>query len=420
MIEVIGIIVGLGVLIIWHELGHFLAALSVGVKPSVFSVGFGRKILGFKIKGVDFRVSVLPLGGYVKFEDEGPAGIPRKFYEKPLWARLWIVFAGPLFSFILGPILAFFIAAFGTGATIYTTRIYRSQTNLLQPGDSVIEVNGKFIRTGGELLQSLLSPGEKVLKVMRGRGVLTIRLKGKYGDSVELRILPVVGKTIEGFPAHNKLKKWDWIAGVDTMNVFSWQQLVEYVQERREGDTVLLTIFRNGRKLTVKVPVKVVNGEGKLGIYVATLRTRTKTLYNVLDETWFLTKRFSLLIFEGISRILKGEVKPQESIGGPITIGVVMAEAASSGWDIWMGILIVITINLALINLLPIPGLDGGHLVFMTLDEVYLRMTGRRIPEKAMVWILAAGVFVIIMIAIFALSVDIHRLITGGFQKIKF
>ncbi|MEO0201303.1 MAG: site-2 protease family protein, partial [candidate division WOR-3 bacterium] len=124
-------------------------------------------------------------------------------------------------------------------------------------------------------------------------------------------------------------------------------------------------------------------------------------------------KKFSLLIYESLKKLASGEVKPQESIGGPLTIGAVMAEAATSGFDVWLSILIVITINLAILNLLPIPGLDGGHILFMIVDEIYLRITGRRIPERAMLWILMFGIFVIILLSAFAIGLDIHRLLTG-------
>ncbi len=419
MIEFLGIVVGFGLLVIWHELGHFLAALSVGIKPSVFSIGFGRKIWGVNIGGVDFRVSVLPLGGYVRFEDEGAAGIPSGFFRKPLWARLWIVGAGPLFSFILGPILAFFLSAYRGSVSLYTTTIYRSKVKEFQRGDSIIEVNDIKVKSGEELLRILSEKsGKRVTVLRKGLDVPIVRyIEGDYSDSIELRILPKVGSTLKGFPAYGKLQKGDWIYKVDSVYVYSWQQLVEYVQEKKEGDTITLGIIRDGKRMEIRLPVKIQDGKGKIGVFVAYREKRFASLAEILENTWFFTKRFSMLIFEGIHKLLSGHAKVQESIGGPLTIGIAMAEAATSGFDIWLSFLIVITINLAIINLLPIPGLDGGHLLFLTLDELYFRMFRRRIPERAMMWILMAGIITIIALAIFVITLDIHRLITGDIWK---
>lgn len=413
MIEFLGIVIGFGLLIIWHELGHFLAALSVGIKPAVFSIGFGSRIWGININGTDFRISALPFGGYVRFEDEGPTGIPQTFYQKPLWARLWVVFAGPLFSFILGPILAFILSAYSGELYIYTTRIYKSKTPLFWVGDSILTINGKFVNSGEEAIELLSGEKEKTVEVLSKNGRRIVKIKGDYSDSLDFRILPIVGSTVKGFPAYGKLKVYDWIESVDTIVIYSWQQLVDYVKGKKSGDTVSLVVYRDGKKLHIKLPVKESSDGGKLGIYVYYKKKWPPSLSKILDKTLFLTKKFSLLIYESLKKLVSGEIKPQEGIGGPLTIGAVMAEAATSGFDVWLSILIVITINLAIINLLPIPALDGGHIMFMIFDEVYLRITGRRIPERAMIWILMFGIFIIISLSILALGLDIHRLLTG-------
>jgi len=95
---VLAVLFGFSLLIVWHELGHLLAALSVGIKVEVFSIGFGQRLWGFRAWGIDFRVSAIPFGGYVRFSDEGEGGIPREFFSRPLWQRIWVVLAGPLFS----------------------------------------------------------------------------------------------------------------------------------------------------------------------------------------------------------------------------------------------------------------------------------------------------------------------------------
>ncbi len=413
MIEILGIIFGFGILVIWHELGHLIASLSVGIKPSVFSVGFGRKIWGFNLKGIDFRISILPLGGYVKFEDEGPTGIPQRFFEIPLWARLWIVFAGPLFSFILGPILAFFVTLYNGNISVFTTRIYSSKSSLLQRGDSIISINGKIPKSGEEAIKFLKSEGEKYVEILRDGKLITLKLKGDYSDSVEFRIPPVVGSTAKGFPAHKILRSGDTIIKVDTIEVFSWQDLVSYVQSKGEGDTVRLEILRNGKTLVFDIGIKYEGGKGKLGIYVSYKKNWPPSIEKIIDGTVFLTKKFSLILFEGLKKLLSGETKVEESIGGPITIGAVMASAASSGIDVWLSILIIITINLAIINLLPIPGLDGGHILYMIVDEVYYRLFGRRLPEKVSSIALIIGFMIILIIAVFAIGLDIMRLLTG-------
>jgi len=413
MIELLGIVLGFGILVVWHELGHLLASLSVGIKPSVFSIGFGKRIWGFNFNGVDFRISLIPLGGYVKFEEEGPTGIPQSFFKIPLWARLWIVFAGPLFSFILGPILAFFVSLYNGEVSVFTTRIYSSKSPLFQRGDSIISINGKIPNSGEEATGLLKGKNKKTVEIFREGKLLRLNLSGDYSDSLEFRIPPVVGSTVKGFPAHNILKNGDIIVRVDTVKVFSWQDLVSHVQSKGEGDTVKLEVIRNGEMLSFTLPVKYEGGKGKLGMFVKYNKIWPPSPEKVIDGTVFLTKKFSLFFFEGLKKLVSGETKVEESVGGPITIGAVMASAASSGLDVWLSILIVITINLAIINLLPIPGLDGGHIVYLVVDEIYYRFSGKRIPERASSTALMIGIIIIISIAIFAIGLDIKRLITG-------
>ncbi|NPA80856.1 MAG: RIP metalloprotease RseP [Thermotogae bacterium] len=414
LISIVAVLFGFSLLIVWHELGHLLAALSVGVKVEVFSIGFGHRLWGFKFKGIDFRVSAIPFGGYVRFSDEGAAGIPREFYDRPLWQRLWIAFAGPLFSFILGPILIAVALASTGKVSVMTTRIWRSHVVEFEDLDSVLTLNGEFLRSGERFLNLISSQGDKEVSLLRDGRNLEITVKRAIPpDSLEMRIPPVVGEVREGYPAAEAgLKVGDTIVSVDTLRIYTWQQLVEYVSPKGDGDTVILGVRRGGRTLHLKVGVRRDGDVGRIGVVVA-YRTYPFSPPELLRETARLTLRFSVLLVDAVKKMVNRQVKVEEAVGGPITIGAAMATTAQQGIDRYFLLLALITLQLAVINLLPIPGLDGGHILFFIVDEMYFRIRGRRIPEKAHFWILMVGLSILITLAILVMGLDILKLLTG-------
>ncbi len=414
LISVLAVLFGFSLLIVWHELGHLLAALSVGIKVEVFSIGFGQRLFGFRFRDIDFRVSAIPFGGYVRFSDEGEGGIPREFFSRPLWQRIWVVLAGPLFSFLLGPILIAVALAVSGNVSIMTTRIWRSYVPEFRDRDSVLTLNGKFLRSGEQFLNRISEEGKKRVSVLRGERKVSFVVKRAIPpDSIVMFIPPVVGEVRKGYPAYEAgVKAGDTVVAVDTVEVGTWQELVEYVSEKGNGDTVLLTVRRGGKTVRLRVGVKEEGGVGRIGIVVA-YRVYPMSPIEIISETGRLTVRFSVLLAEAVKQMVKRQVKVEEAVGGPITIGAAMATTAQQGIDRYLLLLAIITLQLAVINLFPIPGLDGGHILFFLIDEVYYRIRGRRIPEKAHFWIFIVGISILILLAVLILGLDILKLLTG-------
>ncbi len=414
MISALAVLFGFSLLIVWHELGHLLAALSVGIKVEVFSIGFGQRVWGFRFRGIDFRISAVPFGGYVRFSDEGEGGLPREFFSRPLWQRVWVVLAGPLFSFFLGPILIAVALAISGNVAVMTTRIWRSYVPEFRSMDSVLTLNGEFMRSGERFLNLISEEGKKRVVLLRDGSRVEVEVKRAIPpDSVVMRIPPVVGEVRKGYPAHDAgVRKGDTVLAVDTVEVGTWQELVEYVQEKGEGDTVLLTVRRGGKTLKMKVGVKEDGGVGRVGIVVA-YRTYPIGPLDLVRETGRLTVRFSVLLFDAFKKMVQRQVKVEEAVGGPITIGAAMATTAQQGLDRYLLLLAIITLQLAVINLFPIPGLDGGHILFFLIDEAYYRIRGRRIPERAHFWIFMVGIAILITLAALILGLDVLKLLTG-------
>ncbi len=414
LVSVLAVLFGFSLLIVWHELGHLLAALSIGLEVEVFSIGFGQRLWGFRFRGIDFRISAIPFGGYVRFADEGGGGIPREFFNRPLWQRIWVVLAGPLFSFILGPMLIALALAVSGNVAVMTTRIWRSYVPEFMDRDSVLTLNGEFLKSGERFLNLVSEEGKKRIRLIREGKVLNLTVgRAVPVDSLVMRIPPIVGEVKRGYPAYDAgVKVGDTIVAVDTVEVGTWQDLVNYVQDKGDGDTVLLTVRRKGKVLTLKVGVKEEGGVGRIGIVVA-YRTYPMTPLEILKETGRLTVKFSVLLADAVKRMVRRQVKVEEAIGGPITIGAAMATTAQEGIDRYLLLLAVITLQLAVINLLPIPGLDGGHILFFLVDEAYYRVKKRRIPERAHLWIVAIGVGILMLLAALILGLDILKLLTG-------
>ncbi|NPB02880.1 MAG: RIP metalloprotease RseP [Thermotogae bacterium] len=414
LLSLVAILFGFGLLIVWHELGHLLAALSVGVKVEVFSIGFGRRLFGFRWRGIDVRISAIPFGGYVRFADEGNAGIPLEFFSRPLWQRIWVVVAGPLFSFILGPILIALALGISGRLSVMTTRIWRSHVVEFKDMDSVLTLNGEFLRSGERFLNLIGREGKKDVELLRGNRRLSFVITRRIPpESLEMRIPPVVGEVRKGWPAESAgLRVGDTILAVDSLRIFTWQQLVEYVKDKKDGSEVLLVVKRGKDTLRIQVKVRREGDRGFIGV-TAAYRTYPMSPVEILKETGRLTFKFSVLLFDALKKVVKREAKVEETIGGPITIGAAMAVSAQQGLDRYLLLLAVITLQLAVINLFPIPGLDGGHILLFLVDEIYYRIRKRRIPMRAYFWIMMVGFSLLVTLAILVLGLDVFRLMTG-------
>lgn len=340
----------LGILIFIHELGHFLLAKYNGVLVERFSIGFGPKILS-RIKGeTEYVLSAIPLGGYVKMYGEGPdAEIEehlkdRSFANKSLKARFAIVLAGPVFNFIL--------------AVLIYTAIFMVGTP---------------------------------------------------------RFLAYVGGVIDGSPAQAAgLKDGDRVAALDGAQMKYWDEMSQYISQN-PGKAVKFTIERDGKLIDIAVTPqsaddKNVFGEalkvGRVGIKRGDVTETFRTLnpLTALGKGLQQTYRVSELMVMGVVKIFE-RVVPADSLGGPIMIIQMAKDSAETGLLSFLSFMAIISINLGILNLLPIPVLDGGHLMFFTLEGIFRRPVSQRVREIANM----AGLSLLVFIMFFAFYNDIMR-----------
>lgn len=444
-------LVVLGVLIVVHELGHYLAARLCGVKVLRFSVGFGR-MLWRKRLGIDqteWAVSIFPLGGYVKMLDEREGAVAeeeihRTFNRQSVGKRSIIVAAGPLANFALAILLYWAVFMHGSeellpvlGAPpIGTPAAMAAIVN----GEQVRAVDGQPVATWNDLrwvlLQKAIDQESVALEVVNERDEIAVRHlylaaageQGWEGDALERlgvrfyrQDLPaVIGKVVtNGVADRVGLLPGDRVLSIAEKDVFSWYDLVAIIRDSATK-SIRLEVERQGEIVAVDlVPESVMErGQtvGKIGVAVADgpkPRREVKTFISygmveaagkALDETW--DKSIFSLVMMG--KMLTGEVS-WKNLSGPVTIADYAGQSARLGLDYYLKFMALVSISLGVLNLLPIPVLDGGHLLYHVL-EVVMR---RPLSERAMEIGQQVGMSILFALMAFAFFNDLTRLFNG-------
>ena len=441
----------LGVLIVVHELGHYLAARWCGVKVLRFSVGFGR-ILWKKELGNDrteWALSIFPLGGYVKMLDEREGDVAaceahRAFNRQGVGKRSIIVAAGPLANFALAILLYWAIFMHGSEELlpVLGTPPDGSPAAMatIKNGEQVRRVDGELVATWNDLRWTLLQKAvdrESVeLEVINERGEIALhRLflaaageQGWEGDALErlgIRFYrpdmpPVIGKVVVGGPgAKAGLQTGDRVLSIDGQPVAQWMEFVAKVRDSA-GRSLRLELERAGGNLSVDVIPEAASERGrsvgKIGVAVAEnpdsrLEVRSFVRYGFFEagrralvETWDKSV-FSLVM---MGKMLTGEVS-WKNLSGPVTIADYAGQSARLGLDYYLKFMALVSISLGVLNLLPIPVLDGGHLLYHMIEVV------RRGPlsERAMEIGQQIGMSILFSLMAFAFFNDLTRLFNG-------
>ena len=438
-------LVVLGVLVAFHELGHFLAARWVGVKVLKFSIGFGPKLFGRQVGETEYLVSAVPLGGYVKLfgEDETEAITPddrrRSFSHQGLWGKVLIVAAGPGFNFILAYLI--FAGWLSTGAPLFvpTFRDLSADVEALVPGspasmagmevgDRIVKVNGKDISTKTELLDIISkSKGQPValevrrvdqLKTLTATPILVTgdRAGGdepQYTIGVE-ETPPLVTSVMQGSPAALAgFKPGDRVVAIEGQVIYTWAQMTTQVREHpqkplklevlRDDKRTALTVTPTSEKVTVNGQTLEVGKIGISGPGRSLMRSdnAAEAVYQGLEATWGWTELTAI----GLYKMIVGDIS-SKNIGGPLTIANISGEAASQGASSVVFLIAILSINLGVLNLLPIPILDGGHLLFFLIEGILRKPLGERQREVAQ----QVGLVLLVGVMIFAFWNDLERI----------
>jgi regulator of sigma E protease len=437
----------LGVLVAFHELGHFLAARWVGVKVLKFSIGFGPKLFGRQVGETEYLVSAVPLGGYVKLfgEDEAEATTPedrrRSFSHQGLWGKVLIVAAGPGFNFILAYLIFAGWLSTGTPLFVPTFRDLSADVEALAPGspasmagmevgDRVVKVNGKDISTKTELLDFIAkSKGQPVSLEVRREGqprtftVTPVKVTGDgTSDAEPLYTIgveetpPLVTSVMHGSPASAAgVQPGDRVVAIEGQAIYTWAQMTTQVREHpqkplkfevlRDGTRTPLTVTPTSEKGTVNGQTVEVGKIGISGPGRSLMRSNNpaEAVYQGMEATWGWTELTAI----GLYKMVVGDIS-SKNIGGPLTIAKVSNEAADQGVSSYIYLIAILSINLGVLNLLPIPILDGGHLFFFLIEGILRKPLGERQREVAQ----QVGLVLLVGVMIFALWNDLERMLS--------
>lgn len=429
------VILALSILIILHELGHFLAARMFGIRVEKFYLFFdawGVKLFKFNYKGCEYGIGWLPLGGYVKIagmidesmdtEQMKEEPKPWEFRSKPAWQRLIVMLGGIIVNVIVG-IVVFWMLTFAYGESdIDNSKL----TNGIVPGvigkqiglktgDKILEVNGKKAINFTDLVSSEVLLGDAVLKVDRGGQTLDIKVPSdilnavadhKKNEFVEPRSLMMgVSNVVSGSEAERMgLQKNDSIVAINGQSVVYFDEFKDVIKQQ-VGKEVTLDVLRgtDSVQLTGKVSSDATLGFNAKPDPSWILLTREYSLGAAFPVG--VNKAFSVITdnVKGFGKIFKGDVRADKALSGPI--GIAKLFGAEVNWVKFWGLVGMLSMALAFMNLLPIPALDGGHVVFLLVEMIQGKPLSDAFLEKAQM----VGFFILVALMIFVFGNDILK-----------
>ena len=456
---IIATLIVLGVLIFVHELGHFVAARSVGIRVDRFSIGLGPRVWGFRRGDTEYVLSAIPLGGYVKMGgmddevterieggavsagEEGSADTPTAgpsrdsdFDSKPVWARAWVISAGVIMNMLFAFFAYTAVAAGWGSAQADTTRLGQVVVSFLPDGTEELEAipeGAHFTRIGDRPVSHWGQVREAILEAPAGpltfqwdepQGEITVPVPADVEDRRRLVmglrywVEPALIFVEPGAPAHRAgVRAGDVVVAVAGERVHLWSQVQDQIRSR-PGEEMEIVVDRDGEELSFLVTPSSVDGItpdgepqtiGQIGVQAQNppiTYTRVAPL-EAVEVGWRETVFVTGFILNFLGDLVTGQVSAR-NLGSIVTIGEASGQAAAEGLPVFLSFMALFSINLAILNLLPIPILDGGHLVFLAIEGI----RGRPVSsEQRMRWS-QVGFFILLGIMALALGNDFLRL----------
>lgn len=435
---VIAVAVVLGFMILIHEFGHYAAAKWLGVRVEVFSIGFGKRLLGFRRGDTDYRISAIPLGGYVKMSGENPmderTGDPAEFLSHPRWHRFIIAIAGPAMNILL---------AIGLLTAVYMVHyeypVFLDQPAVLawvkpgsaaakvglQPGDHITRIDGVENPVWEEVDRTvMLNPNQPLdITLRRGDQVLQQTIVpepatlSQIGSAGWIPEAPVTVTELEpGMPAAKAgLKDGDEIVALDSQPVPAIEEMIESLQ-RTKDKPVTLTVKRDGKELSFQVTPVLASTEDasqkryRIGFQgTPPMKVGSLGFVAALQRSLEDNKKGSLMILELMEKLVRRKMSIR-TIEGPIGIGRAAGEAASEkGWTPLLALTSAISLNLGIFNLLPIPILDGGVILLLLVESIMRRDISLQIKER----IYQAAFVFLVLFAVMVIYNDLAKTLPG-------
>jgi len=452
-ISLISLIVVLGVLIFVHEAGHFLVARLFGVGVEKFSLGFGPRIFGKTVGRTDYRVSAIPLGGYVKMVGEDPdtklppEDLPVSFTHKNVYQRMLIVAAGPVSNLLLAVfIFLIFFSIVGIEDVRSVVKSIEKESPAAKSGfmldDRIVAIDGHETESWYDVKKAITdSQGAPLLFTVERRGELrdletvpVLRTGSDIlGDEIEYfdagisglpAIEAIIGEVTKGFPADRAgLQKGDRIVGINAAPVNNWDEMRQEIAASG-GNPLKVKVQRGSEVLQFEVVPELTVTKDRIGnkverylIGIATggisipeemrLQKRLPPGAAVIEsfrQTWFVVD----VTLRGIVKMINGSIS-RDNLGGPIMIAQMAGQQAKEGIGKLIQFIAFISINLAILNFLPIPILDGGHLMFFSIEALRGKPVSLRVREVAQ----QAGMFILLLLMVFVFYNDIARIFSS-------
>ncbi len=441
----------IGILVFIHEFGHFAAAKLSGMRADIFAIGFGKRLFGWNKKSgfsfgelpkdfdgeghTDYRLSLLPLGGYVKiagmvdesgdvsFADKEPQ--PYEFRAKPVWAKIFVITAGVFMNLILAWVI-FWGANFFQGKPITPTTTIgyvepgsKADSLGFRTGDKVLSINGKsvsnwedlradiFINTLGENINvKFLRDGKEENLFVNRKDIPEDETKGLF--LIPAGVKPAIGEVLKSSPADSAgLKAGDVLLTLNNETLYTPKQTTEIISSHA-GTKLPLTVLRGKDTLNISVtPGK----DAKIGVAIAPVflgatQMRTYGFFESFYQGWKDIEKMTALTFSMVGKVFSGSIEVGKAFGGPIKIAQIAAKSADTGIASFLYFLALLSLSLAIINIMPFPVLDGGHLVMIIIEAIIRR----EIPIKIKMAIQNTGLVLLLLLMAFIIYNDIISL----------
>jgi regulator of sigma E protease len=419
----------LGVLIFVHELGHFLMARRIGVRVLTFSLGFGPKLIAFRRGDTEYRISAVPLGGYVKMAGENPddarTGASDEFLSKSKWQRFQVLVMGPVMNLALAVLVLAVVlyqgapaAAFEQQAVVVGSAAEGSvgQAAGIQPGDRIVSVDGRPVATWEEYYMEILPKADRQVSLMVDRGGQSLEFKavpkamGKYSLG-DLGLLPVMHPEVlsvqNGTPAAEVgLRSGDVVMAAGGERDIRYRPLIDLIRAN-EGKPLSLEIKRDGAIQQLVVTPRKIGELVMIGAQLTEyeLRTIEPGPYEALKMSVAQNWTWSKLIVQTLGGLFTRDTSVKQLMG-PVAIADLSGTAAEQGWLQLFSLMAMISLNLGLLNLMPIPVLDGGHIAILAMEGVSRRDFSMKVKEK----MLLAGFVLLLMLMVTVIYNDLMRI----------
>ena len=427
MTSILAFVFVIGVLVFVHELGHFLAARRIGVRVLVFSIGFGPKLLKVRRGDTEYCVSAIPLGGYVRMAGENTedrrTGAPDEFLSKTKWERFQVLIMGPAMNIVLAVVVMTFVLYLGVDMPLYESEPPVVGTVAegsaadrvgIRVGDRIVSVAGRVVETWEEMQLEVRPRADReiAVAVRNADGIRELQVTPDSQTSFELGDLgigpvmrPQIRSVAAGQPAAAAgIEVGDVIAAVEGEAVAS-EELIKRINAHADRP-LTLTVRRGETSRDVTVTPALVGDVGLIGVSVSPYEVRSidPGLFDAFGYSLQRNYEWSGLIFQTLVGLFTAETSPRQLVG-PVGIAQLSGGAAEIGFVALLSLMSMISLNLGILNLLPIPVLDGGHIAIMALEGVSRRNFSARVKERMLLF----GFVALMMLMVTVIYNDLTR-----------